>query len=207
MGKENFEVELKVRLTKTQDVALKRFAKRKQSFPATQARVAIQDMLMREDEQYASAYRAEHPDEFPGESPETIVPFEQPKRTADYYGDESIAAGHPAGASTASPPTKITIPDDFPHKVDFVVRVFGDSMKRVANDGDRAAFIKAWKAKSGDIVAALSGGVLMLKMYEEHGKKQVLVSANPKYPPIPFNREAGDRIQGIFIDVLPNGGK
>ena len=52
MEDENYSEEIKIRLSPTQDKALARLAKTKQSKPATQARIAVHEMLLREDEIY-----------------------------------------------------------------------------------------------------------------------------------------------------------
>lgn len=122
-------------------------------------------------------------------------------REVPFYED-LIAAGVTAGTFANNPPSWITVPPSWKLPVDFVVKVHGDSMTGFIEDGELAAFVKAERGESGRVVAALSDGQIVIKLYNDGGDgPPQLLSYNLDYDPIPVTRRV--RIQGLFVEKFP----
>lgn len=119
-----------------------------------------------------------------------------------YYEDSAIEAGLTSGAFADNPPGTIPVPSTWKLPVDFVVKVHGNSMRGVIEDGELAAFVKANRAANGQVVAALMDGQILIKLYNDSGDgKPELCSVNSEYAPIPCCE--GIQIQGVFQGPFP----
>lgn len=128
-----------------------------------------------------------------------VHPEMRDKREVALYGTPN-QGGQTTGVIDDLTPTMIPIPPDWTLPVDFVTPVDGHSMTGVVEDGEFAAFIRADRAKPGQIVTAIVDGQAMLKMFTP----AALLSVNPdkkSYPPIPVTPEV--RIQGIYQGKFP----
>ena len=120
-----------------------------------------------------------------------------------FYEDSSVEAGMTSGTFADNPPSRIEVPASWKLPVDFVVKVHGDSMRGVIEDGDLAAFVKSNRAINGQVVAALKDGQILIKLYNDNGDgKPELCSVNSEYPPIPCCE--GILIQGVFQGPFPS---
>ena len=124
------------------------------------------------------------------------------KLEAAFYEDALIEGGTVTGSMADNPPAWVEIPADWKLPVDFVIRVQGDSMAPMIQEGQYAAFQKCEKGVNGKVVAAIVDGVALIKMFNVAGKKISLVSMDEKYPPIPVTRRV--KIQGIFQREFPS---
>lgn len=130
---------------------------------------------------------------------------EQPLRDARevaFYEDALVEAGTITGSLAENPPAWVQIPADWKLPVHFVIRVHGDSMTGIIEDGQYAAFEKAERGINGKVVVALVDGGAVIKMYNVVGKKAFLVSMGDGYEPIPVTKRV--QIQGIFKCPFPS---
>lgn len=105
-------------------------------------------------------------------------------------GYDSVSAGH--GLLPSETPTTTTRDALAPY--DYTVRVRGDSMSGVLEDGD-IAFVKAQEhALSGDIVIAMVRGEVVVKRLRKTNGMVTLISANERYEEIPASEV---RILGV----------
>jgi repressor LexA len=96
-----------------------------------------------------------------------------------------IAAGLPRLADAAEEEELELPPHWPPGRVDFALRVRGDSMVGAGIlDGDLALVRAQPTAEDGDIVVALLDGEATLKRLNRAGGVVRLVAANPAYPPL-----------------------
>lgn len=83
----------------------------------------------------------------------------------------------------------------------YALRVDGDSMKGAGiMDGDLVVALSTEEAHDGNIVVALIGDEAVVKRFRRRGGAWQLESENPKYRPIPIQRE-DVRIQGKVVAV------
>lgn len=77
----------------------------------------------------------------------------------------------------------------------FSVTIIGDSMETKYSEGDIALLYPSWPARNGGLVVAKlradAGGDVMFKLFstKDGGKKVVLSSYNPAFPPMEHERE------------------
>lgn len=85
----------------------------------------------------------------------------------------------------------------------FIVKVMGDSMSGAGIfDGDLALVDRALQPCHNDIVIAALHGELTVKRLSTSGKRIVLKSENPKYPPIALHDGSELVIWGVVSSVI-----
>ena len=99
---------------------------------------------------------------------------------------------------------EIAAPDRLAGKVDYALIVRGDSMSGAGvEDGDVVYLASADRRAPahGDVVAALVGGAdATLKWFLKRDGRWWLVAANPRYAPIPVDKDVS--IQGVYVGLL-----
>ena len=123
------------------------------------------------------------------------------RREVTFYQDDSVQAGTSTGICCDNPPNTLIVSRDIRERVDFAVRICGDSMTPVVEEGEGALFRRTVEAANGKVIAAMVDGQMMLKAFEQlpSGSAQ-LKSFNKAYPPIPCDEDT--QIQGVFVGKL-----
>ena len=89
----------------------------------------------------------------------------------------------------------------FPALEAFLVQAKGDSMGPRINDGDLVIARKTNAVDSGRVVVCVNDGEALIKRLQREPDRNILVSANPKYPP--FSASSTDfRIVGEVKAVM-----
>ena len=116
-----------------------------------------------------------------------------------------VAAGQPILAEE-NVENKLEVPPSmFKQKVDFFLRVKGESMKDVGiNEEDLIAVKKSKECKNGDIVVARINDEVTVKTFTTNGESEVILKAeNKNFNSIKVNASEEDFfIEGICVGVI-----
>lgn len=127
-----------------------------------------------------------------------IPPYAMPvtRRRIPVLGN--VAAGQPIWADEEYDDF---VDDDGNDKADFALRVKGDSMSPIIEDGDFVYVKRGHDVRNGQIAVVLDGDSATLKYVYKDVHGVTLVSANKAYPPMKYIGEDAERlvIQGIAI--------
>jgi len=116
-----------------------------------------------------------------------------------------VAAGQPI-LTEENVENKLEVPPSmFKQKVDFFLRVKGESMKDVGiNEEDLIAVKKSKECKNGDIVVARINDEVTVKTFTTNGESEVILKAeNKNFNSIKVNASEEDFfIEGICVGVI-----
>ena len=113
----------------------------------------------------------------------------------------SIAAGKPI---LAAENIETYIGLDSSIHADFGLRVRGDSMQTLINDGDICLIRQQEAVENGQIAAVLVDDSATLKRFYKHEDNITLISENPRYSPMVFTRAncASLSVIGLCVGIL-----
>ncbi len=85
----------------------------------------------------------------------------------------------------------------------FILRAEGDSMNLAGiNDGDLILCRQQLKADTGDIVIALLGDNVTIKMYDKKDGHRILLPKSTNLSHLPIMPEEGDSVQGVVQEII-----
>lgn len=124
--------------------------------------------------------------------PSNAVPLK--RRMIPILGN--VAAGQPIWADEEHDEF---VDDNGTASADFALRVKGDSMSPLIEDGDFVYVKRQETVRNGQIAVVLDGDSATLKYLYVNGDTVQLASHNPAYPPMVYT---GDKAEGLRIEGL-----
>ncbi|EKE77488.1 transcriptional repressor LexA [Gallaecimonas xiamenensis] len=118
-----------------------------------------------------------------------------------------VAAGEPILATQHIESHFQLDPDFFHPRADFLLRVKGESMKKIGiMDGDLLAVHKTTQARNGQVVVARVEDEVTVKRLEQSGHQLRLIAENDDFEDILVDlRETPVTIEGLAVGVIRSG--
>lgn len=128
------------------------------------------------------------------ELPSNAVPLKH--RQIPVLGN--VAAGHPIWADEEHDEY---VDDNGSGSADFALRVKGDSMSPLIEDGDFVYVKRQAEVRNGQIAVVLDGDSATLKYVYIHGDRVQLISHNPAYPPMIYSGSDAEELKILGLAV------